>query len=788
MNRENMTTSTPDKYPNHNPKTPVAGDFSLRYLIEIFFRRKRVFLMLLVLTPVLAVLFSFFIRSQYISSTTILLGKEEILNPLLRYDTAVAMADTNRLGSFEKIIYSRPLLEETIRKLGLDKNLKNDYEMEQAVMNLHKNVHLLGLTSDSFQIACTASVPVKAKNLVATVSQLFIEKSLQGSRREAEVAVNLIEQQVDYYRKAMERTEGELQKFRQENIEILGQLTTLGGQLNEYRTKMMEAELELKQEQLSESLLSERLTREKPMVISQAFYLQNTPFNRQYQELQLKMCNLITVRDKTHPEVIKLQKEIDSIRRLMDEEKKKNMTSEMQGSLSPVYQDVSARLGDTHIKIKVLEQKISEYQSLQKETRRKLVTVPELEKKQAFMERDLKLTHELYDTLCVKLEQARITREVEIAQQANRFTIIEPPVAPFSRYKPRRMMFLVGGIAGGLCLGLLMIFLLEFTDSRVVRTGDLLKHTRLRLVGVLPKLYNYGEAEPFHLLVRFKHLFFRLLPERFTGRLKEAVLHPPGGFDLSVISPIGNRLRSLISAHRFVLPPDIPAGLAAYKSGPVRSKLIDTPEVASLDDYMERIHNIAIIARNAYEDPERLLWLVTSSRTGEGKTFLTANLGAVLAADLKKPVLLVDANFRDASLSKTLGYADAPGLADILEQRASIDAAVAALEAPGLYLLPAGTPSEDPDVLYNSPAFFSLMAELRGRFSFSLIEVPEILTSSGGLLLAPHADGIIFVVRLYSAKRKAVEASIMRLPSEKFIGVVFNYFEYWIPDWLYRWI
>ena len=95
---------------------------------------------------------------------------------------------------------------------------------------------------------------------------------------------------------------------------------------------------------------------------------------------------------------------------------------------------------------------------------------------------------------------------------------------------------------------------------------------------------------------------------------------------------------------------------------------------------------------------------------------------------------------------------------------------------------------EDPDVLYNSPLFHEFLQTLRERFSFVLIEAPEMLTSSGSLLLAPHTDGIFFVVRLYKAKGKSVESAIQRLPSEKVIGVVFNYFEYWIPDWLYRWV
>lgn len=719
-----MMALSPERYPMRSPETSVAGDFSLRYLLEVFFRRKRVFLLALILTPLLAVVISLLIKNEFMSSTTILLGKEEILNPLVRYETAVAMADTNRLGSFQKIVSSRPLLEETIRKLGLVKSLKDDGEMEIMVTNLRKNIHLLNVTSDSFQIACTAPNAILAKNMVETVSQLFIEKSLQGSRREALAAVNLIRQQVEYYRQEIERTEHTLQQFRQDNLDVLGQADTLMGQLKEYRAKELEVQL-------------------------------NVPYQKNYQDMELKMSNLLATRQRSHPEVVKLQREMDSIARLMNDEKK---------------------------------QRIEEYQRLATETRKKLAQVPILEKEQARMQGELKLLQELNNALSIKLEQARITSEVEIAQQANRFTIIDPPVVPMRRHKPNRVLFAIGGVIGGICIGLFLVFLLEFTDPRLIRPSELLRQTRLRLVGVLPKLYNFGEVEPYRLVARVKRLFARFLPTRLSEGFIGGTLHSPGVLRTPLVRPIGEGVRRVFCAHRFVLPPHVPTNLAAYSNRLERSRWEERPEEDALDDYLARLRGIAITARDAYADAGSLVWLVISTRTGEGKTFLTANLGAVLANDLKKPVLLVDGNFKKASLSKILGCPDARGLADVLEGRCTVDEALVALDTPGLTMLPAGNPTEDPDVLYNAPALGNLLDELRQRFSFILVEAPEVLMSSGGQLLAPYADGILFVARLFAAKRKAIEAAIHRLPSEKIIGVVFNYFEYWIPGWLYRWV
>ncbi len=750
----------------------MAGEFSLRNLLEILFRRKRVFLVPVILTPVFSLLIFLLIKPSYMSSTTILLGKEDILNPLVRYETAVAMTDYNRLGAFQKVIYSRPLLEEAIHKLDLDAGVKNDVEMERIVNRLRDNIHVIALSADSFQIGCTAPEAVLAKNMVETVSRLFIEKSLQGSRREAMTAVNFLQKEVDHYAQELDSIERALQQFRQANMETLRQVATLGGQLNDYSNKTLEAELDLRQEQLNEKLLTARLSGEKPMVVAQALYVQNTPYQKQYQELQLRMGNLLATREKSHPEVLKLQREMDYITSLLEDEKKTGQASETQEVRSPVYQEVSARLEDTRIRIRVLEQKVAEYQRLQDDTRKKLLDVPELEKEQARMESEIKLTRELYDTLRTKLEQARVTCEVEIEQQSNRFTIIDPPVVPLSRYKPGRTAFFIGGIAGGLCLGFLVVFLLEFTDPRLVRSHEILRSTGLRSVGVLPKLFHFGETEQFCLL----------------GRTRDSTQAQRPASSTSVAGRIQSGLRQAFCVRRFIMPPDMPADFIIGASRPQHADATGTPEEKAADDFIEHIRDTAIAARSAFEVPDRLVWMVTSANPEDGKTLLTANLGIVLASDLKKPVLLVDANLRTPTLSRHFGHAGAPGLAEVVEGRAALDEVLVTLDAPGLSLLPAGLSTEGPEVLYNTVAFYELLETLRSRYALTLMEVPALLANSAGRLIAPQADGVLLITRLYTTKRKVIEAAIEKLPAEKIIGLVFNFAEYWIPDWLYKWV
>ena len=722
-----MTPKVPILTPPLAPETRLAGDFSLRYLLEILFRRKRIFFVTLILVPVLSLIISLLVKPSYLSTTTILLGKEDILNPLVRYETAVAMTDNNRLGSFEKIICSRPLIEETIRKLGLDKGLKSDRELERMVDRIRENIYLIGLTADSVQINCSAPDPVQAKDLVETIAHLFIEKSLQGSQRDAMAAVNLIQKELDRYQEDLDCTAGALQAFRQERAEPLQQLAGLGGQLHDDTARVQEVERELNLERLNEKLLTAQPTGEKPMALARLSAVQDTPYQRQYQELSLRMGNLMATRNKSHPEVRRLQREMDYTRELLE--------------------------NDSRIQIKVLEQKVEEFHRLAVETRAKLLAAPLLEREQARLESMVKLTRDICDNLRMKLEQARISREVEIEQQTHRFTIIDPPRVPLARYTPVRKNFVAAGVLGGVCLGFLIVFLLEFSEPRLVRPGDLIGRLGLPLIGVLPRLYRTGGPTS---------------------------LAPP----VWLSSPLG----AVFGARRFVIPPSTPAGFLVSAARVQQEGVSSDPREGALDDFIERVRRVGIASRTAYEVPAGLVWLVASAKPGEGKTLLAANLGVVLASDLKQPVLLVDANLQRPDLSALFESVNAPGLGDVVDGRVALEGALVATATPHLSLLPAGRTTAYAEVLFNSMAFGRLLDQARERFAIVLIEAPDLTACSDGLLIAPQTDGVLLVSRLYATKQKEIEAAVRKLPREKIIGMVANCTEYWIPRWLYRWV
>jgi len=116
--------------------------------------------------------------------------------------------------------------------------------------------------------------------------------------------------------------------------------------------------------------------------------------------------------------------------------------------------------------------------------------------------------------------------------------------------------------------------------------------------------------------------------------------------------------------------------------------------------------------------------VITSGKGGVGKTTLTANVGAALAA-LGKRVVLVDADVGLRNLDIVLGLENRVRfhLLDVLEGNAQLDEAlIRDKRNPNLYLLAAAQAREKEDV--DGGEMQRLMEQLRERFDYVLIDCP----------------------------------------------------------------
>ncbi len=163
--------------------------------------------------------------------------------------------------------------------------------------------------------------------------------------------------------------------------------------------------------------------------------------------------------------------------------------------------------------------------------------------------------------------------------------------------------------------------------------------------------------------------------------------------------------------------------------------------------------------------------LVTSPSPGDGKTTVVFGLAPALAAD-RKTVLMIDADLHKPSHHTLIQQPQAPGFSDVLAGRLSWTD-VLRTHTDGVYCITAGVAASSDLLLY--PQLAAALHEMRAHFDVILLDTPSFPLVSDPLILCPHADSVLSVLRLKKTTRRLAAAHVDRLePIAASHGVVIN--------------
>ena len=143
---------------------------------------------------------------------------------------------------------------------------------------------------------------------------------------------------------------------------------------------------------------------------------------------------------------------------------------------------------------------------------------------------------------------------------------------------------------------------------------------------------------------------------------------------------------------------------------------------------------------------DHLVFMVTSSIPGEGKSFTTLNLASVIAMAGKK-TLIVGADLRRPKLYDDLGLSNDVGLSQYLSGMARLDEIIQQANIEGLYLISGGPMPPNPSELLLRPAMEKLMIELRHTFDFIIVDTPPLSYVADAFVISKYADHSLFVIR-----------------------------------------
>ena len=184
---------------------------------------------------------------------------------------------------------------------------------------------------------------------------------------------------------------------------------------------------------------------------------------------------------------------------------------------------------------------------------------------------------------------------------------------------------------------------------------------------------------------------------------------------------------------------------------------------------------------DAAASPGRVV-LVSSTRAGEGKSFVAQGLAAALAEQQGGDVIWVDAAFDRPSSDTDISRRGAAGLSELMTLGSLQGLAPAGVGPDRLWRLGRGVLAQ-PSLLLRPEAVGKGLTALRAGFALVVLDAPSL--GGCGALLA-QADACVLVVDSRRTSRRDARAALAEsgLGPERLAGLVLNHRPRPVPRWL----
>ena len=301
--------------------------------------------------------------------------------------------------------------------------------------------------------------------------------------------------------------------------------------------------------------------------------------------------------------------------------------------------------------------------------------------------------------------------------------VISPALPPQGKSKPKPSLIIAFALAAGGALGLAFGFFRDLTDRTFRTTAQVESHLDSRCVSMVPLVEDSHSGKRLSSVNQQSELALR----------QRAIVQGPERFWKATGEPLSNFAESI----RFI-----------------RLAIDQTPSGA----------------------PCKVIG-ITSSVANEGKSTIAAATAALIAQSGKR-VIVVDCDFRNPTLSRTLTPRAESGLVDVVTKTRILDDVIWRDAKTKLAFLPVGnrpSPTAASDIL-SAEATQALFAKLRANYDYIIVDLPPLAPIVDVRATTPWIDGFILAIEWGRTEIDVVRQALHRAPevNEALLGVVLN--------------
>ena len=247
----------------------------------------------------------FFLPRSFEADALILIERRE---PLMRKIPGGYDFDQYLL-TLRQMMMSETNLRAIASKADMDLG-KNEKALRGLVEKLQKSVYFKNKGRDLFEVRVSGDTAQEAYVLAGTVSSHLVETSLAIRRREAGVAYDFIQKQLENFRSKLQEAEERLKFFKAEHVEEMpGTENTNLSRLQQTKTELQAVQLQVRELAEKRTQLKEQIEMEEPMILAST---DSAPAGMRVGQLEAMLAQALLRYTEKHPDVARLKAEIEA--------------------------------------------------------------------------------------------------------------------------------------------------------------------------------------------------------------------------------------------------------------------------------------------------------------------------------------------------------------------------------------------------------------------------------------------------------------------------------------------
>lgn len=460
-------------------------------MLNAAWRRRYLLVIPMLLLPPIAYFASDKVTKSFSARMSILIQEPAALNPFLE-DFALSPNLKERMAPLKALLKSEHVLSDVLTELGEFDENTGPVEKLKKVRQLAGSIDSRLIGEEVIKLTITGSQSEGLANRLNAVAKHFIERIVAPERSSVEGSEKFLRAQMIARAEQLQQAEARLVSFKVENAENLpeiyqsniGRLTTLQ---DLYDTKV----IELAAAKRSLQDLRKRLSGTNPLIgnleekiVSLSSEL--VSLKARYTDSHSKVRNAETKLSRLRAErsqLLSVSTEVtdDELDRLFNIAMGQSGGFDENGQ-SPFLVSQMLRLQDAQSNKTALEKEVEQVRIKIKQLNDGIARFGPIERKMQALERNIRIAQQLHEKLMQRYEMARVTGALGRFEAPERVKIIDAPQDPHLPDTPGRIVFILGGIIGGIVMGIGLATITEILDPTVRSARELAHRLELPLL------------------------------------------------------------------------------------------------------------------------------------------------------------------------------------------------------------------------------------------------------------------------------------------------------------------